>query len=238
MNGIRRTHWERVWTPPAILMAVGGLGYALLLDWVVLEQSLWNADEPILHWFAAHRSPALTGFFDAVSLIFGAMVLPVLVAVGAAVWGWRTGQWFNAIVVAGATGLAGLLALALKEVTARPRPGRELWWDPEGVRTYSFPSGHTLCATTLVLVTGYLAWRTDRHARVLVGWAVGSLLLAGIVAVSRLYLGYHFLTDVLAGACVGVFVLGVAAGVVRSHDLRDALREAQPPADAEAAGEG
>ena len=59
--------------------------------------------------------------------------------------------------------------------------------------------------------------------RVFVWWFTASVLLTVTVALSRLYLGYHFLTDVIAGAFAALFVLGLVIGVVRTHDLRRGL---------------
>jgi len=217
----RDTHpvWH-AWGPALVLMALGATGYLVTLGWVSDESSLWQLDDPILEWFAAHRTMAMTSFMVAVSWVFGPVVLPILVAIGGAIWGVRTGQWFNVAVVVGSMLAAAALSFILKIVVNRPRPSIEYWQEPGGASLASFPSGHTLCAATLVLVTGYLAWRTDRSLKVLVWWSVGAVFITATVAISRLYLGYHFLTDVIAGTFCAVFVLGIAVGVVRTHDAR------------------
>lgn len=223
-------HLAWAWWPALVVIGVGVLGYAVVLDAVTEQDDLWNLDEPLLEWFAAHRVDWITDVMMLVSWIFGPVILPILVAVGAYFWARRTGQWFNAIVLAGSMVLAGLLALVLKLVVDRPRPPDEFWLVPDGVHTASFPSGHTLCATTLVLVTGYLAWRTERSWKVFAWWALASGIVVALVALSRMYLGYHFLTDVLAGVFAGLMVLGVAIGVVRTHDgPRRARREEAHP---------
>lgn len=213
---LKRLIWA--WWPGVLLIGLGVAGYSELLEAVTEQDDLWIVDDPLLEWFAAHRTDVMTFVMVAVSWIFGPVVLPILVAIGGALWGWRTGQWFNSMVLVGSMALAGLLSLLLKVLVDRPRPPDEYWQIPDGVHTASFPSGHTLCATTLVLVTGYLVWRTERSWTVLIWWTVAAIAVIALVALSRLYLGFHFLTDVLAGACVGVAVLGVAMGVVRMHD--------------------
>ncbi len=205
-------------------MAIGAIGYLSLLDAVREQDDLWRLDTPLLEWFAAHRTPALTDFMVLVSWVFGPLVLPLLVALGGAIWGMRTGQWFNVAVVVGAEAFAGVLSLVLKATVDRPRPPEDYWQEPGGTHTASFPSGHTLCSATLVLVTGFLAWRTHRSMKVLAWWLVGSVALTATVAISRMYLGYHFLTDVLAGAFAAVFILGLVVGIVRTHDARLANR--------------
>lgn len=210
----------RAWWPAIVLIAIGAFGYLEMLEAVNEQDDLWALDDPLVEWFATHRSPALTSFMVFVSWVFGPLMLPILVGVGGAVWGWKTGQWFNVLVLAGSMVVAVLLSTVLKYAVDRPRPPEEFWQEPGGVHMASFPSGHTMCATTLVLVSGYLAWRTERSLKVLVWWAVASIFVIGMVALSRLYLGYHFLTDVVAGFFAALTVLGLAVGTVRTRDLR------------------
>ncbi len=56
------------------------------------------------------------------------------------------------------------------------------------------------------------------------------IVIAGIVGLTRMYLGYHFLTDVAAGACVGLFTLGLVVTVDRLMDLKRDLPEGAQPA--------
>jgi membrane-associated phospholipid phosphatase len=210
----------RAWWPGVALIAIGVFGYLEMLEAVREQDDLWALDDPLVEWFAANRTGAMTQFMVFISWVFGPVVLPILVAIGGGVWGSRTGQWFNVGVLVGSMIVAALLSVVLKYAVDRPRPPEELWQEPGGVHMASFPSGHTLCAATLVMVTGYLAWRTERSWRVFAWWAVASILVTGIVALSRLYLGYHFLTDVVAGFFAALTVLGLAVGVVRTRDAR------------------
>lgn len=214
-----RRLWH-AWWPALVVMGAGVAGYLVLLDWVSEQEWLWALDDPLVEWFATHRTDGLTSFMVFVSWVFGPVVLPILVGVGGAIWGWRTGQWFNVAVLAGSMAVAALLSTVLKYAADRPRPPEEYWQEPGGVHLASFPSGHTMCAATLVLVSGYLAWRTERSTRVLLWWSAASLFVTAMVAISRLYLGYHFLTDVVAGFFAALTVLGLAVGTVRAHDSR------------------
>jgi len=211
----------RAWWPALVVIGVGVVGYLVVLDSVREKDDLWSLDDPLVEWFAGNRTPLLTDVMVLISWIFGPVVLPILVALGGLIWGWRTRQWFNVCVLVGSMLAAGLLSLALKYTVDRPRPPEEFWQEPGGTHTPSFPSGHTLCAATFVLVTGYLAWRTDRSFKVFVWWAAVSVVVIGSVALSRLYLGYHFLTDVIGGFFAALTILGLAIGVVRMRDLRD-----------------
>ena len=90
--------------------------------------------------------------------------------------------------------------MIIKEVVARPRP----WLSVEGLEyvmyeasKHSFPSGHT-CASFAAAA----AWRRYAPA----GWiGVAGTVLAVLMGLSRMYIGVHYLTDVLVGAVVGTF---------------------------------
>jgi len=86
--------------------------------------------------------------------------------------------------------------------------------------SFSFPSGHTAGAATLVLTLAYLSWSGPRGWRRLTALTLGSVLIIALVGGSRLYLGYHFVTDVLAGACLGLVTLGLVVATSGWLDLR------------------
>lgn len=206
-----------VW-PGIALVVLGALGFVALLDAVRDRDDLWQLDEPLLEWLVAHRTPAVTSVLTVVTNLFGPFVLPLLVAVGCVVWARRSGTWWEPGLLAGAMVLATLTSTVLKALIARPRPPGESMVVAGVERSFSFPSGHTIGAATLVLVGGYLVWHRHHRGRLLVGWALASVVVVGAVAGSRLYLGYHFLTDVLAGISLAVAVLGVVVVVSRLHD--------------------
>lgn len=91
---------------------------------------------------------------------------------------------------------------------------------PGSETTGSFPSGHTIGTATFLLVAGYLVVSRRRSRGVVVAWLVAGLLGTAAVALSRLYLGYHFLTDVVAASGLAVVVLGVVTVVDRLRVLR------------------
>ncbi len=215
--------FARATWPGLLVAAIGFLGFFVLLDWVTEQERLWSLDQPVLEWLAAHRTDGLTTVMTVITNLFGPVMLPIAVGIAVLVWGRVTHRWFEPLVLGGAMVFASVLSLVLKVAVGRPRPEEDLMVVPGLVSTASFPSGHTMMASTLVLVGGYLVWHRRHSALRLVVWVVASVVIIALVAMSRLYLGYHFLTDVMAGACVGVGVLGLTIVLVRWTDARRAV---------------
>jgi undecaprenyl-diphosphatase len=116
---------------------------------------------------------------------------------------------------------SAVIIKGVKHLMGRPRPPLVDVLGPLD-RSYAFPSGHTLYSTVFFgLVAGLLLARTENHlkrALIVLGWLVAS----AVVGVSRLYLGYHWLTDVVASWALAVAVLACAAAasaVLRKHPL-------------------
>lgn len=156
----------------------------------------------VLYWIQAHlRCPFLDGLMPWLSALgdYGAVWILAALALIAAKQHRRCG-----ITLA-----VGLICspivgnLLLKPLAARPRP----CWLDETVpllvtvpRDFSFPSGHSLCA----FIAAVILLRYDRR------FGVPALILATLIAFSRLYLFLHFPSDVLAGILLGI---GVGLGV-------------------------
>jgi len=210
----------RALLPGLIVSALALWGFIELLDEVLERARFEGVDTPAISWFAENRSEALTAVMTAITNAFGPVVLPIVIAIGCGVWIWRTREWRDPAMLVGAMIVSTLLSMVIKTIVERPRPPEDLQVIPGFEESFSFPSGHTTGAATLVLVTGYLLWREGRSKRALAAWALSSVVVIALVAVTRMYLGYHFLSDVLAGACLGLFVLGLVIMVDRWIDLR------------------
>ena len=110
-------------------------------------------------------------------------------------------KWSAAIFVAISIVGGTLISTALKHIFDRPRP--DVVPHAVEVTSASFPSGHAMLAMTTFLTLGAVLAEVQptRSSRVyLISWAV---LMALLVGASRVYLGVHWPTDVLAGWCVG-----------------------------------
>ncbi|MFZ0546857.1 MAG: phosphatase PAP2 family protein [Candidatus Promineifilaceae bacterium] len=126
--------------------------------------------------------------------------LIILLVVGTAVWFWKHNQPREVWLVLASSGGTFLLNSLLKLLFARPRPNI---FPPLITETsYSFPSGHTMSAVAIYGLLALLLWQRGRY-----GWAVLAGWWVPMVALSRVYLGVHYPSDVLASLALGTIWL-------------------------------
>jgi undecaprenyl-diphosphatase len=185
----------------AVVVALGLL-FAWLLDDVLEGDGLVALDRPALAALAAHREPLLTTAVRVVTDIGGTIAAPVLaVLVGAGLSVARR-SWLPLVVsVAGIVGIR-LITLVVKVSVERDRPS--LLLAVLGADGYSFPSGHTTGTTVVWLGSAWMLthWVVHRRSAQLAVWLLAAAMTVA-VGVSRVYLGVHYPTDVLAGWAVG-----------------------------------
>jgi undecaprenyl-diphosphatase len=115
---------------------------------------------------------------------------------------WLSRQRRAMVFVLAATAGALVLSLALKGVFDRPRP--DLVPHLSNVATTSFPSGHSMLSASIYLTLGTLLARLVKRKRLKMYFIGVAMLLTFLVGVSRVYMGVHYPTDVLAGWMAGV----------------------------------
>lgn len=204
----RRQHGDEVFFGALVLaFFLAGWGFLGVLQDVLAKDPLVLADQSVYQLFESLRTPwgdrifvALTELGDSfVNICLSCLILLVLLAKRC----YRTaGFW----VVAALGGIAGVLLL--KWMIHLPRPAALY----HGASAYGFPSGHT---TMSVILYGFLAIILVRDLSSTRRWGIVSaaMLLAFIIAISRLYLGAHWLSDVLGGFFIGICwtaLLGIA----------------------------
>ncbi len=207
--------------PNGLQLTLAVLG-AILCAWAVggLTQDVLSNEESVLLDPRAmtlaieHRADWLSTAMQIVTLLASVSVLAPLVALSSFYFASIRKDWATAAnVIAAAIG--GLILFTfMKHLIDRPRPPAALMLTPASVS--SFPSGHS---TEAVAVYGMLAYVLSRgrshYARAL--WWGAAAMIALLVGASRIYLGDHWLTDVLAGYGLGGFWLFVLIALTLSR---------------------
>lgn len=176
----------------------------------VFERETIGFDQTVRNSVHDTASPALTEFMRAVSFCGSTVFLTALfVCVAAAFYYLRRRRAFVLFVLTmlGST----ILLTVLKAIFQRARP--DAYFDYALPSSYSFPSGHSLSS---VCFYGILAWlvtaRMKNRAAKIAVWTLAVLLIF-LIGLSRVYLGVHYPSDVLAGYAAGiVWVVTVALG--------------------------
>jgi len=185
--------------------------------WVML--ALRHAADPSLpigpRWLpeAARDVTALGG-----TVVLGILLLVVTGYLFAA--GKRHAAWFVLATVLGGAALNSLLKLGF----ARPRP--DIVTPLTKVLTLSFPSGHAALSAVCYLTLGVLLAQTQASRTLRVYFITTAMLLTLLVGLSRIYLGVHYPTDVLAGWCFGIAWALICWTIMRHFQRRG---EIEPP---------
>ena len=179
-----------------LMLSAGFLFWELAVGIVAGESFAW--DESLM--LAAHSTsqPWLDKLFWAITQTAGPLVLiPVTITV---VVLWRRSEKTAAMLVITSVAAGFVLSSLFKLKYARPRP--DLFPPLVVEHSYSFPSGHTLTAVTFYGLLAILLWQRGHHF-----WGIIAGLWVLLVAFSRVYLGAHYPSDVLASLALGVIML-------------------------------
>lgn len=166
-------------------------GFGELAD-EVHERESFGFDEPLLRFAQGLSGDHLDAFFLFIThagFAHGVIPFGVLLVLGLALRRHFREATFAALALGG----SGLLNGLAKQLFARERP--TLWDSIAPEVTFSFPSGHAMASATLAAVLILLAWRTRWRWAVVVPMAAFTVL----VGFSRVYLGVHYPSDILAG---------------------------------------
>lgn len=191
--------------------------FVLLAADLVLHGPITRLDAPVSTWFSAHLRPSLTTTMIAVSAVHstrGICALAALLGIGLVALGQR--HWLPVLLLGVPGGLVLNAVVKLAFERARPTFDHPL----VHLSTFSFPSGHAAGATVLWGLVLVLWWACERRA---LARAVGALFVAAIVlltALSRVYLGAHYPSDVLAGIAEGTLWLAACFQGLRALSRR------------------
>ncbi|HEX6309024.1 MAG TPA: phosphatase PAP2 family protein [Longimicrobiales bacterium] len=204
-------HVRGFWAALAAFLTLGviiGLAAAALfgaMAGLVSEGLTQRIDETALRWLETRRSPLMDEIMMDITTLGDGVVL-IMIAVIASVFLWITQhRWSVYILMIGMIG-GKLLNTLLKTAFDRTRPSVVEWMYE--VTSPSFPSGHAMGAFVTYGTVAYLVGRLGSTPRLrLTTWLLAALMILAI-GISRMYLGVHYPSDVIAGFLAGLAWLG------------------------------
>jgi len=207
----------------AVILLVLLVASGYLVAKVFHDDGLGRADASLARWFAAHRTPDLDRATHYATIAAETTTITLLavvtVAVTALVWRrWREPM----LVVTAVAGEVSIFLLVTLLVERQRPPVRHL---DEAPPTSSFPSGHVAAAICMYGALALLANERARSALVRGLFLALAFLVPTAVAVSRMYRGMHYATDILGGVVLGVAWLFVATRGIRLGVLHHQLRQ-------------
>ena len=215
-----RTSWNETygWHVAAYLAVLSAsvFVFATLAQAITDEEAITRWDVRLNRWLHDHSSPALTRSFELLTTTGGFAFLLVVAAVAAALLASRR-VFAEAILVALAFVGGQVVNIAMKAAFERPRPE---FRDPHlNLHTFSFPSGHAMVSTCVYGALTIVVLRRVRRPATRAAIIAAVALLVGLIGVSRIYLGAHYVSDVLAGVSLGLawLTLCVLAITVRER---------------------
>lgn len=208
--------------PLITTIGIAGLASCLLILFLlaelfeeVFEQEAFAFDTRFLLWLHQFINPSLNNVMLTITSLGNPSFVVVVVTVSLAILWWRRYRQEAKIFAIACLG-AIILNTGLKLLFSKPRP--ELWDRLITEKSFSFPSGHALGSLVLY---GFLAYLLATHyphfSRFIYGIAVVAIAAIGI---SRLYLGVHWPTDVIAGYGVGFLWLMMCIAMLKLQNMR------------------
>ena len=226
-------HLQGFFAPFAAFITVGLIvGVVAVLIFAGIAEAVdegvtQSFDEKVLRWFEVNRSPFLDKVMLEITTLGSGVVLVMLVLV-AAVFLWQTKHhWSVYLLLLGVLG-GKLFNSILKAVFERDRPSVVQWVTE--VHSASFPSGHAMSSMVVYGSVAYLVGRLNpTPALRLTTRLVAAAMIVGI-GISRMYLGVHYPSDVIAGYLGGLAWLMFVIAAMRALQF---LAERRPETRAE-----
>jgi undecaprenyl-diphosphatase len=176
-----------------LLMAAAVLGVIVALD--STSSVVQGLDDRWLDWMVAARTSWLTRVAKAVSTVGSLWVTLPLRLVVSAVLAWHR-RWLQLGAFLGAVITSELCIGPVKSLVDRPRPPSPLI----GTSAASFPSGHAIAGAVTAFGLVVVIVPASPRRWMAIGLAAA---FAGLMAISRTYLAAHWVTDTIAGVCIG-----------------------------------
>lgn len=210
-----------------LLEIIGGLFLSILSFVVflnitkkVLEKDGINIDNTVSNFVYSLRTPVMTSIMKAISFLGGEFIIAAsAIIVVFLVWKRlnKEAQLFSFIILIGY-----ILTGSLKYILKIPRPNI----DPVYIlKSYSFPSGHAMNSFIFYSFLSYLMFHFTGNKKISLLFSIVAMTLVFLIGVSRVYLGVHFPTDVIAGFLAGFWWFITAVLIHKTLTFRSARQK-------------
>jgi undecaprenyl-diphosphatase len=218
-------------------LIVAAIGVAIFVELAghVRSGSTQAFDDSVIRWLGAHHSTGMDTVMLEITALGTGTVVIMVVAV-AALFLVLSQHKYSALLLLAST-LGGIVLNAvLKLGFNRPRPS--LFVPAVHTVSSSFPSGHAMSSAIAYSTVAYLAARL--HKRKWARWLVmtAALIVVALISFSRMYLGVHYPSDVIAGVTIGLAWAGFCMATLEAiqkfglrHDPQILMQEKPPPPD-------
>ena len=210
---------RRLYRSSLVLMVVGLVLFGVLVVSVMTQSGLQRFDQPVAEWFISLRNGGLTSVMSVLAVVFGPTALPILVLVVIVAWTLLAKHAWRPILLAGGMITGVVLAKVIAPLVQHPRPPADLMLMGAD-SSYSFPSGHVLGTADFLLILAFLvsSRRQNKSLTVLL-FSIAAVVILAQVA-SRLYLGYHWISDTAASISLSLVILGAIMAIDTHRTVR------------------
>ncbi|WP_338758711.1 phosphatase PAP2 family protein [Massilia sp. METH4] len=206
------------------LMVAGVSMFREIADAVGEQDDIARFDVHIAQWFNTHAFEPLTTIMLAITHTHGIVGMSIASTL-LALWFWhkKAPYWLLSVLIVAPGGM--LINVLLKNVYARPRP---MFEEPLlTLATYSFPSGHTAASTLFYGLIASYVFTTSPYWKRRLSVAAFAIAMVLLVAFSRVYLGAHYVSDVLGAMTYSAGWLAICIAAVSTLRRRRAARRDQ-----------
>jgi undecaprenyl-diphosphatase len=209
------------------LIALGTYGFVKLMSEVRGEDTQ-RFDEAIMHWVGAHRGSDQMEEIGRDLTALGGVIVLSLVTASVVVFLAMRRMWGAMWLLIIATCGGAIVTSVIKDLVDRPRP--QIFVHRSYAISGSFPSGHSMLSAAVYLTLGSLLARFTKDLRLRLYFLFIACLLTFLIGMSRIYMGVHWPTDVLAGWSAGVVWACICWTVARILQVRGKVETEIPKA--------
>lgn len=185
----------------ALILIISSWIFGIIAEDIISRDPLTLADAYINRWFYFRTTPSLTKFMVIITDLasFNAMIILYLFLV--LILAWKR-IWYGLVFLSLSISGGMLLNHIMKVAFHRPRPLLHQFFVSS--LDYSFPSGHVMNATLLYGIMAIFTVQVIKEWKWQVFVVLFAILFILLIALSRIYLGYHYLSDTLAAIASGL----------------------------------